>query len=449
MSYSIVIIDPDQGSAQTTAARFQRRWGQNVQVNIVRQADWASVQAHSPNLVVIDPDPFRLHGLRLLEQLCEEQPSTAIAVVASGSSPSMRQRLRNLPITSYLEKPSSLAPLLGELDHLVESNAALQSKGGLVMERQLLIPLDGSLLAEQALDYAVVLARRNSSVLHLVRVVGYPPLVPAYEWPVPSAVDSRQWLADERQAAQTYLDELKARYEQQGLAVRTTILDGEPAHAIIQFATEQTSVREIVLASHGRSGLGRWVLGSVAEKLVQATPVPILVIHGDERKVETFKIPPELRTIIVPLDGSAIAEQALPLASQLAEAHSAELVLLSVTPGIDDPGLIESGLVPMWSAGEKAQAREQAQKYLEQLEQSLQTPRLRLRHLVVSGTPAEMIDEIAQETVASMIVMATHGRSGFSRMWMGSVATKLIRSSQRPIFLVRAVEQAAERGQPL
>ena len=322
------------------------------------------------------------------------------------------------------------------------------------MERQILVPLDGSGLAEAVLPHAARLAQATASSLQLIRVVAPPTVAPSLAWPMPAPVNIERWLEVERSSADTYLDLVAGMLAKEGVVARTTVLEGDPATCIIGFARENASIREIAMASHGRSGVARWIMGSVAERVLQATPVPLLVVRAaaDDAAVELkqprlpLKLEPKYQTILVPLDGSRFAEQALGLARLIADHQQATLMLVSVVPFLDEVGLAEGGVVPLWGVNAQQTARAHAIEYLDKTAAQLAEAGLQVRTRWIDGDPAETIAAIASEEDVDLIAMSTHGRSGISRLWLGSVANRVIRRADQPVLLVRAEEEKRQRG---
>jgi nucleotide-binding universal stress UspA family protein len=322
------------------------------------------------------------------------------------------------------------------------------------MERQILVPLDGSSLAEAVLPHAIQLAQATLSNLNLLRVVIPPTITPSLAWPMPAPINTERWLEAERNTAQTYLDTIAGMLAKEGITARTTVLEGDPTTCIIGFAQENPNIREIAMASHGRSGFNRWIMGSVAERVLQSTPVPLLVVRAVEHDIAVelkqlrreFKLKAPYKTIVVPLDGSDFAEQALGIARLITDHYKASLILVSVVPHLDDVGLAEAGVVPLWGVSDQQTARTYAAEYLTSTAKRLTDAGLQVRTRWVDGAPAETITAIASEEHADLIVMSTHGRSGVSRLWLGSVATRVIRRADQPILLVRAQEEKRERS---
>lgn len=303
------------------------------------------------------------------------------------------------------------------------------------MERQILVPLDGSLLAETVLPHAALLARATDSHLTLLQTLLAPALIAPMVGVLPPAFVTAQFLEADPQVAQNYLTPVAQRLEAAGLVVRTLVVEGDPATTMVAWAAQDPPQRRIAIATHGRSGLSRWVFGSVAEKVIQAAPCPILLVRA-ERDAQIQQLPARpYHRIVVPLDGSALAERALNQAGPLALAAQASLLLVTVVSPGDDPIASVEGLP------QSAEARRQG---VEQLEHYLQTVAERLRSMGVTvetriayGQPAEGILHCSAEADGDLIVIASHGRSGLQRFWLGSVALKVVQSAQRPVLLVR------------
>ena len=317
------------------------------------------------------------------------------------------------------------------------------------MERQILVPLDGSPLAEAAIPHAVLLARATDSTLHVLRTVTSVSGISVVTWPVPAPTQIERWMADSRTEAQQYLARVAAHLRTADLAVETTVVDGNPVESILTLVATVPTIREIVMASHGRHGLERWLFGSVADKVIQALAAPVLVVpvHRPKEAEQnpTIDLNHTYATILVPLDGSAFAEQALEPARLLAERCAATLVLLSTVPFLADLSLGAGGMMPLWTGNDQQRVRESVAAYLETTAQRVATGGVPVRTLVIDGPPATMIAATATEEHADLIVMATHGRSGLSRLWLGSVATRVLQNTDLPVLLLPA-EEPRERG---
>lgn len=307
------------------------------------------------------------------------------------------------------------------------------------MERQILVPLDGSALSETVLPHAVAMARTTSSALALLRVVPKLGTIERRAWPGSTAVAQPRGTEHEFQLARTYLREIAGHLRGDGFEVSTHILEGNPAAEIIDYSRNDATVTMVAMATHGRSGISRWVFGSVAEKVLHAATKPLLLVHAP---ADAPRVLPrvEYHTILVPLDGSTFAEQALGLAEEMAQDTQARLLLVSVVPHSDDPDVAEAGMVPLWVAEQHQGAVYDVQHALVDDVQKLATRGLNVSMKIAAGKPAEEILKVASHEQADLIVMATHGRGGLARLWMGSVASKVVQSTTQAVLLLRATE---------
>lgn len=311
--------------------------------------------------------------------------------------------------------------------------------------KTVVIPLDGSALAEQAIPYARQLASLLRASVTLVRVVA-PDEIQTVLARIAVAPERPQHLDTELAREHYAIDELTRRtaayladqaqlLRDVGLSVAARTAVGPAAEEIVGIARSETDA-VLVMATHGYSGLQRWALGSTADRVVHIATMPVLLVRVGAR-------PPEqqfaLRRILVPLDGSALAEQALPPAVELASHAHAELILLRVNayPVELGPEFIPVGL-PLSSVSQQLEAeRTVATQYLAAAIAQIDHRELLISPSVVTGHFAEEIVRQAAECHADLIVMATHGRSGLRRWMLGSVADKVMHATHVPLMLVR------------
>jgi nucleotide-binding universal stress UspA family protein len=314
------------------------------------------------------------------------------------------------------------------------------------MMRTILVPLDGSALAEHVLPYAQALAALLEARLHLLRVIpdsalehgdtfGYD-LAAIYG--VAEAITARQEHERRmrellRERAESYLARQAAALAHQGFDVGTEVRFGPPAEMIVETA-EGEHVALIAVATHGYSGLKRWALGSTADKVVHATCTPVLLVRGEAAEA------PQLRRVLLPLDGSPLAQQALPLAAELAARARGELVLLrAIVPTVEIiAGLAPATRMPVQYEDLTEPMREFAQQELEDLAAQLRAEVPRVIPLAPVGSAAELIVDEAVLHHADLIVMATHGYGGLRRWALGSTADKVLHATTTPLILVRA-----------
>lgn len=257
----------------------------------------------------------------------------------------------------------------------------------------------------------------------------------------PASSTAELW-DEECDEAKIYLNELLSRSELEGIPVKTEIAQDYPAPAIVEYARDPNVVL-IAMATHGRTGLSRWVLGSVAQKVLHSAPKPLLLVRPGKNHLAYVKSPflAELTydTILVPLDGSRFAEQALDQARKLAWRSDATIVLVSALPDGNETEL-EEHRSSRWTVRALRAGVDRASCYLMGVAEKLRQEGMKVQTKVVQGTPAESILEVSEKEHADLIVMATHGRSGLQTLWLGSVAMKVTQSSTIPVLLVRAHE---------
>jgi nucleotide-binding universal stress UspA family protein len=318
--------------------------------------------------------------------------------------------------------------------------------------KTIVVPLDGSVIAEQVLPHVRQLAAILAARVYLLRVISDEEVarVLAHDGELlyelggrsPLETVNTQRIGDLlRQRGADYLAACAAQLREAGIEVEELVRDGSPAEQIVA-AAEHDKDTVIAMATHGYSGLRRWTLGSVADKVLHAATTPIFLMRAIEppASVRPWK------RILVPLDGSALAEQALPLAIALASRTLAELMLLQVAVPLVDyvPGLSPFNRPIPTSIAFPDLLREQAQQQLTTTINRFGTREVAITPVVLFGYPAEMIVDAAIERQADLIVMATHGYSGLRRWALGSVADKVLHANTVPLLLVRAQPSQAE-----
>lgn len=304
------------------------------------------------------------------------------------------------------------------------------------MKAPILVPLDGSLLAEQALAFAEMFALAGEQPLLLVcasYVAGLP------------GMDVSEEQVRQIAEAEAYLHKVARGAKKRGLTVETAAPYGLAGPAIIDEARVR-GANLIVMATHGRGGLGRLIYGSVAEAVVRDAPVPVLLVrawHGGDVRAR-IAAP---GAIVAPLDGSALAETALPVARSLASALEAELALVRAVPP-PDAALTPDGMaVALFTEDREAVTRE-ANEYLARVAASLADSGIKVTTSVRVGVPASVITAVADERGAALTVLATHARTGLNRFFLGSVAEAIVRQGATPVLLVNP-EYAQETALPL
>jgi nucleotide-binding universal stress UspA family protein len=305
------------------------------------------------------------------------------------------------------------------------------------MYTRILIPLDGSKVAEQVLPYARGLARALGIPVELLSVIDIEPLAQFVD------PDHRRYLdtllGEKAESNQTYLEGTARSF--QAVSVKCSVERGKPEDVIIEkAATEKGTL--IAMATHGRSGIQRWLLGSVADKVIHGSTNHVFLI----RAVEQGRTEGEagLKKAIVPLDGSPLAEKVLLHVVDLAKKMSLEVIFLRAyalppTMGPDEYGAYSEELINYLEAEAKDYL---ATKIVEVEKQSVKN----VSPVVELGYGAEQITALARKTPDNFIAMSTHGRSGVTRWVMGSVTERVVRYSGDPVLIVRASDESVGRS---
>jgi nucleotide-binding universal stress UspA family protein len=298
------------------------------------------------------------------------------------------------------------------------------------MYNRILVPLDGSQLAEQVLPYVKLLAKETKCHTELLQVIEYSP----------APTHPRQVRANLTGEAQKYLKKAAASLKSSGLTVSSLVHHGDPASDIVAEAESEPETL-IAMATHGQSGLARWMLGSVTDKVLHAATNPLLVVRAHEQEATTTG--EMLENVIVPLDESLLAEQALPHAVHLARTMGLRVILLRVTPDAGDY-YRNMEYVPSDFEDFAQFADGQAMEYLHKVGRKLRDQGFPLvEERLLHGHPAATIVDLARETPHCLVAMTTHGRSGVGRWLLGSVADRVLRHSAGPVLMVRPVEKAS------
>ncbi|MEW5977219.1 MAG: universal stress protein [Acidobacteriota bacterium] len=290
-----------------------------------------------------------------------------------------------------------------------------------VLFDKILVPLDGSSFAEQALPMAELLSHSFSSQLTLVSVIG-----PNQRVVLNSKSESH--LPREQRDLATYLEGMVWQLEKKGLKAESDLTSGPVAEKISTLAHDLDSDL-IVMCTHGRSGVERWFLGSVASRLVGLANIPILLIRPtDEWKSRGSRF----KRFLVSLDGSQESESALRYARALAKRFGSEIVLLSVP--------------------ENEVEVERLQNYLDNVAAALHERGFKAQAVVTGSGPARTILAVSESDGMDLILMATRGRGGIGRdLSVGSVAARVVQATQCPVFLVpvgeRPVPESSLAGQ--
>ena len=327
------------------------------------------------------------------------------------------------------------------------------------MFQRIVVPLDGSKRAECALPVAAALARSSGGSVLLLQVTTPEALAGIS---TEGSLVAPDVFEAERAEVTEYLEQLASREIFKGVQTAVRVVEGIPAEAILETSVALPADL-IVMSSRGRSGLARWLLGSVAQKVARHSAVPVLVVP-DEGEEGAALVGHHAARVFVALDGSRLSEEALLPATQLAAALSAPLIgSLRLLRVVQVPERFENGQDDA-NAWARRQAIREARTYLTRVEREIQTSALARYglHVVVSvevgvdvaDTLLQVAERRGRKGAASceVIALSTHGRSGLERWVMGSVAERVLGATRLPLLIVRArqsEEHVSERGEPL
>lgn len=291
------------------------------------------------------------------------------------------------------------------------------------MIETILVPLDGSELAEQVLPYAKMLASKTEAELVLLSAV-----VPVQTWLGASSTRAR-W-KEEAAKATSYLESVRQQISAAG-KVRTKVMWGTAADCIRDTAdTEGADL--IAMTTHGRSGLPRLVMGSVAGEVLHTARQPVLLVRAGQGQ------PPSevnIKRILVPVDGSPLSASVLPFIESLAQRLDADLILERVVT----PPVVRRGLPVGLDLIEDAAAG----VYLDKLGETIKRRGIKVQEEVSVGYPAQAILDAADRYSADLVAMSSHSRSAVGRWLMGSTADAVVRQAHRPCLVVRPPAVAA------
>jgi nucleotide-binding universal stress UspA family protein len=304
--------------------------------------------------------------------------------------------------------------------------------------RSIVLPLDGSPLAEQAIPFAQAIAQRARAKLKLV-LVHEPTLLME-----PGAGYAKLELAMQK-ADREYLKSVTARLrEQLGRSVSSSVLRGIPVAQTLATYLSELRADLVVMTTHGRGGIRRAWLGSVTDQLIRSAELPILIVRPGEAGSPERGV--ELTEILVALDGSALAEAALEPAAALARLWDAEVTVVQVIRPVTPTGDPAWPLPAGYSDQMTGLRREAAQDYVRDMAEHLRESGVRSTGVAVIGaTVPDTLIKLAAPARVSLIAVSTHGLGGMKRLVLGSVADKVVRGAEVPVLVVRPSGGRARR----
>ncbi|MSQ32553.1 MAG: universal stress protein [Dehalococcoidia bacterium] len=300
------------------------------------------------------------------------------------------------------------------------------------MYNTILVPLDGSNVAETILPYVRALADNLKTQVELLGVVE-PVIAGIHDY-----VYSKHHISVEdalRKETETYLKKASAYFDGTRGSVSTKIVNGSAAEKIVEEAGANP-LTLIAMSTRGRSGVGRWAMGSVTDKVLHTTDKPIFIVRGSEEKPAAASA--TFRNILIPLDGSTVAEEALITAIQVAKATKLKVTLLRITPpAVSYYQLSEYPAINFSQIAKEVD--KDAQQYLENTSQKLNREGLSVETILLHGNAAAAIIDEVKKLPDSMVIMTTHGLSGVKRAILGSVTDRVVTESDKPVLVVTAM----------
>lgn len=295
--------------------------------------------------------------------------------------------------------------------------------------RNILVPLDGSALAESSLPPVLTLARVTGATVTLLHVL---------EHDAPESVHGELHLSEEDESS-AYLADVARRWD--GSTIFAQHVHPNPEHDIAASIAQHASELDadlIAITTHGGGGIRGFVFGRIAQQVLQQTDRPVLVVRPKQQSARQFECP----RIAVTLDGTADAAQALPLARDLATALGAELTLIRVVPtlgAIRGERTVPATMLPTATAALLEMQVREAARYLVGVRDEIGDPSVVA--LVRRGDVADEIAAAVNETDCRLVLLSTHGKAGLEGFFTGSVAAKILDHVRQPVILLRSVRK--------
>jgi nucleotide-binding universal stress UspA family protein len=310
------------------------------------------------------------------------------------------------------------------------------TKEGGFMYSKILVPLDGSGVAECVLPHVETLAAVDKAVyitlLHVVQSI---------DMLLPDQIYKAQIKSDARTEAEKYIRGIINRLKNKG-KIHGEVIIGKAADGILDYA-KQNDIKLIVMSSHGQSGISRWSNGSVADKVLHESGIPILRIRADSPRTP-FYIAGQKMKVVVPLDGSELAERVLNNVKGLVDyfgAGAIDIVLLRVCELFIQPNTYPPSMSLNWEEYVEFETRVCkgiCMSYLNKVKKRFKRELIYIRSVVPVGNPADEVIKYVNKEKADLMVMSTHGRSGISQWAFGSISNKILKGTSTPVLMLRS-----------
>lgn len=310
------------------------------------------------------------------------------------------------------------------------------------MYKKILVPLDGSELAECVIPHVESLSQKDTSV-HVICLYVITVDIPMAGLKYKSKIEE-----EARGAAEEYLKNLsnKVKFRNQ---MHSDVVVGKAAETIVDYSTKN-QIDLIVMATHGRSGLSRWTHGSVADKVIHQSKIPVWLINSNTAKRQFPQNGQKIK-MLVPLDGSKLAEDALKHLLRLSQQFGKDNVEIHLFRAVElfSPPFIYPPEMPInleeYIEYERKRATNICIDYLKNIQEKLQKEGVNSVYAVQDGNPADVIIDYSNKNNIDLILMSTHGRTGLSRWAFGSIAEKVLQTANYPIFLIRSQQKEIQK----
>jgi nucleotide-binding universal stress UspA family protein len=301
---------------------------------------------------------------------------------------------------------------------------------------RILVPLDGSELAEEVLPLACYLAEQCEARLILFHVV---------EKNAPQEVHGQRHLREVGEARE-YLDQVARKYSSEKIAIFQDVheIQENGVADTICVHTYELQADLIVLCAHGHGGLRDVLFGSIAEQVVRQVMVPVLFVRPES--IKGTEVAP-IKQILIPMDGSPPHEPALPVGVSIANRCQAKIRLLTVIPTPDTlqgKEVLTGRYFPNVEALTLDISAQQAENYLYSLSRNLSSQGASVSVSVLRGDVVSQIVDTIETKEIDMVIMATHGHSGFNARWEGSLTPRFLSKATVPVILVHVTDTTPE-----
>ena len=306
----------------------------------------------------------------------------------------------------------------------------------------ILVPLDGSQLAECALPHIAAIAHSFDAEVILLRM-----LEKNQEGTAAQLFDFLNWQINKTEA-ELYLERIRAQFQESGLRARSAVLEGLAAEGIIEYAQNQ-GMKLVVLSTHGHGGLTHWGISSITQKIILSAPTSLLIVRAHQYGAHPLELtePTAYQRILVPLDGSQRAENVLPIITQLAHIHKSQIHIVQV---VQTPEMARQ-LPPApedidLSNRVVARNRREAAGYLEQVKSRSSRENIAVQtHLITSDNAAAALHQLEEQEHIDMVVLSAHGYSGNHQWPYGSMVNNFIMYGKVPLLIVQDLPAKLEQ----